>query len=129
MLVSVLSEEIWTSVTSGIKKGVTLSIFRRWIFGNQESTFCRVLIRMLREIKREYCHFIACFKFYHCVDIFGFRKRETFFFSQKKFLIHFCAIYINHCSREKRERRNYRASLSKLCLLCVSFDVIGTIGV
>lgn len=52
--------------------------------------------------KRENYSFITCLKFDHNRGYFEFEKRETFIFSQRKFPILYCVLYITHYWREKR---------------------------
>ena len=98
VLLSVLFEEIWSGVTSGVTMGVTPSIFGNRILKNRESAFWLDLGWLLPEIKMKHCPFI---KFDHYEAIFGFQKRETFLFSQRKFFIHFSALYITYGWGEK----------------------------
>ena len=78
----------------------TSSIFGNWILRNRKNVFWPYLRWLLFDIKREYCPFNVYLKFDNNGGYFGFKKRETFLFSRRKFLIHYCALYIAHCWRK-----------------------------
>ena len=65
----------------------------------RKSRFDQICTDCYSKLKGNISPFIACLKFDHNGGYFGFGKRENFF-SQRKFPIHYCALYIFHWWRE-----------------------------
>ena len=74
---------------------------------------------IVTENKREHYPFTAYHDFDHNIDYFGFGKMETYFFSQKKFAINYCSLFIAHYWRENVVTIHESLKSVFYCIVCM----------